>query len=418
MKNVLYELKGASLAAAHSIDHLLMIAVEKYKPQNTGNLAEIRKSWDEFYEIFMEEISQTEPELLDHIGLTTAAITVQSEKDALPRAYKEHPLVFASPEKRPRYFMYSPVDYKGQHFKPEDGQKITGKDEQAIGELLFAGGWLGNSPLISPAVRGVALPQDYQLHSNPKSLTEEFKHTRPTATYRVFTLQGRAQDLITDFQTRKDENEAAMTSVFDAIKEACAETFPEMKIEKPDLYVNQSGSYGTADRAASFSFSLRRMSLGGERVAMTDTPYFFYEKSEGEYQITPRLDNAKGLAFAEKLYAVKTAPSLGDYPELLADFDFTPTDIESMIGVNGVEPQLRELSGLNLLVYNSDDKVSSSFCPPGGVPVSTALYHWLRHDEEDRNTGRTPPPMPSILLEELVSLSPIPKTKSLGAPQP
>lgn len=372
---------------------------------------EIRDSWTAMYDGLLNRLEQENPLLLKKTGLKDPATMVYKDVQSFPRAYEEYPQIFTSPEENPRYFMYVPVDYNGNHFVPEDARHITGKEESQIGDLLFAGGWLGNAPIVSTEKKGVPTPPDYVAPSISK-LKQAFSHSPNDKI--VFLAKGASLQSIQDYNSRKEDWKNKLDEASEKIKqnaEKMRTTILAGLPEGEDINLNVSYSYamnggGRAKLTLSASIEGKtNIMLGGKRVCMPKSPAFHMEENErNEYVITARTDTPEGKALAPYLNAIPDTLSLGDYPDLIGNFKLEEDEIGALLGIYDNIPQLVELEGHNFLIYNiSPNDADNSFTPPDAVQIPTAVYQWLQSDQGDKNMGITPPPMPDEVKQFLNS---------------
>lgn len=405
----IFELSGESLEAAKRLEDEIRKELETVKPMNSGNMLAIQKSWESFYKGLVARLQQEQPGLLAQTGLAAPAVQVQEGKDSLPRAYVEFPAIFSSPEEEPRYFMYVPVDYKGDYFKPEDGAQVDDAKAAQIDDLLFAGGWLGNAPLVTMTKEGTATPADYA--PAPEADGEKTTHTR-----RTFVAGGESLAAIGDYEQRQREYRAACERARKAIEKIAELGFPELQETAPageTLRASVSYRYGGhLEGKTEMLLSVRMegtasMWNAGKTLPLQDNAAWTLKQSHGnEYVVEPRRDTPAGQALARIMDAIPSTPSLSEYPVLLGDFSFRASQIENALGVNGIVPQVRELGGKKILVYNTEDDDTRNFTPQGAKPLSTKVFNWLDADERDRNMGYTPPPMPPVVKAALAGPKP------------
>ncbi|PZP53893.1 MAG: hypothetical protein DI586_10530 [Micavibrio aeruginosavorus] len=406
MKSVLYELGGKSLEAAKELEAIVNTAYSENPPLQLGLLSDIHASWQAFSSRLIQDVNAIRPEILDLTGLNSPCIDVRVATHAFPRAYQTYPCIYRSPERETRYFMYSPEDYKGRYFTPEDAKKIIGKEAKAIGQLLFAGGWDDGAPLLNRPEFGVEMPGDISYSTKFAAAVNAMQTDRPTSMRKNFIAGCKSQELVDDFKKRKAEHEAASTAVFNELRRIASVISTEMTGNADEYDTSLSGSYkGSHGANMTFSFDLKTK-LTGSQVSVPEHPYFYMKKAEfGGYEIVPREDTVEGSVFSDLLLSVPPMPYLSEYEELISDFIYEPTDIERMIGVDGRVPQLIEIGGLQFISYNSDERVVSDYCPPGAKPVSSELYNWLQRDRSDFNMKIMPPPMPDQLAQEYAALT-------------
>lgn len=427
-----FELKGRSLDAALRLEAALRQAIDDAdpKPKSEGYLNEIQASWDKFYADFQKRLAAEQPDLLELAGLNARTVQVRHEKGTLPRAYSEVPHIFSSPEQNPRYFMYVPVDYKGGHYTPVDGVHLDDQQTQHVDNLLFAGGWLGNAPLVTAKKQGVATPADYDPLQNDFASASY----RPSGTWKVFMVEGESQRIVEDYERRQAEWKNAVERVSKAIEKIAEMDFPVLKENLPageELRASVSYSYGGYLKGKTLMLLSVRMEgkadmwNAGKTVELeSNEAYTLTARNGGEYTVKPRRDTYSGKALAALFDAVPKTPDLGDYPQLRANFWFEGTQAEKALGLNGTVPYLREMGGKKLLVYVVSDDEKGSFTPPGAVPLPYSAFKWLEADEQDRNMGITPPPMPQEIKSLGWGLPPLktdakPDTKpGTAAPKP
>lgn len=410
--NVLFELEGHSLSAAKALLAATAKAAREKKPQSSGLVSEIQNSWSGFYRTLHQNLQTDHPDVLRDTGLLSPATVVSKGHDALPRAYIEYPMIFLSPERNPRFFMYCPIDYKGQHFTPQGARQIKGKEESHIGNLLFAGGHLGNAPVFHLEKAGADTPADYKPPRRGR-ITDEFERVRLQNTHACFIAGGRSLEIIGEIEGYDRIFEQRCNKVIALIKAAARKQFPELLKSLPageTLYINSSYGYGGHHgRGVEFDISVRQsgkinLMAGGQPVKLLDTPYFTATSKNGEYTITPRADTAEGRKIASAFRMVPQKKFVQDYKELQADFIPVSDQIGKMLGTDQPFPRIHRLEGLPFLVYGAKVKEKINFCPSGAVRVSTALYQWLKADEGDRTMGISPPPRPPSITNELERL--------------
>lgn len=424
--SVMFELKGTSLLAAQRLEREVLKELETVKPKSTGYLNEIQDSWNSFYDGLIRRLSAEAPEVLALTGLNAATIQVMGGgKDALPRAYREFPQIYLSPEEPPRYFMGVPVDYQGNFFRPQDAQLLDNAETERAADLLFAGGWLGNAPLVTRKKEGVATPADYA----PAKPSFHSAARRDTFTQRVFIAGGDSLKAVEDYERRKAAYEAAMSRAQSAVKTIAEMEFPKLLESLPEgegLRASAGATYGGYMKGKTvITLSVRMQGRenpwnAGKTVPLADNEaYTLQPRHGGEYTVTPRRDTHAGRALAAIFDAIPKTPDLSEYPTLLADFTFYPNQFEAAFGMNDRTPHIRKFGGRTLLVYNSDESETGDFTPPGATPMPLKAFKWLEADEQDRNMGVTPPPMPQEISTQLTAWPRKPlRPDNTSGPQP
>lgn len=417
---VVYALAGRALEAAVRLEQELRKELQTAPVMQSGNLKDIGDSWDAMYKGLLARLEREAPEVLALTGLKAPAVQVFKGPQTLPRAYAEHPQIFTSPEKKPLYFMYAPVDYKGNHFTPADSVQLNDKQTAKVDNLLFAGGWLGNAPIISVKKQGVATPADYV----PPSTSEVRKAFSYMPNDRVcFLAAGRSLEIVNDYRARTKDWERKIKAACREIEAEVAKKKSEILVGLPlgeDVRISATYSYssGGGDKAT-LLLSIRREGKdniwhAGKTVdAPESAAYKLSNREGGEYIVTPRLDTPEGKKISALFDAIPLTPGLRDYPELFADYAIKKDQIGQMLGVNGTVPQVVDVGGHTVLLYNAAPKAKkNAFCPPGAKPFPAEAYEWLRSDEGDRNMGITPPPMPPKMADILAEV------KAAGALKP
>lgn len=408
---VVYALAGRSLDAALRLEQELRKELETVPVMQSGNMKAIGDSWDAMYKGLLARLENEAPEVLELTGLKNPSVQVFKGPQTYPRAYVEYPQIFSSPEKEPKYFMYAPADYKGAHFTPPDAMRLNDKEEQRVGNLLFAGGWLGNAPIVSVKKSGVATPADY-IAPSESELRKAFSYMPNDRV--CFLAAGRSLEIVEDYRARTKEWEQKINDACRAIEFETLKTKPAVLLGLPageDVRISATYSYssGGGDKVT-LLLSIRRegknsMWDAGKTVDAVPSPaYDLSNRDGGEYIVTARTDTPEGRDLAALIDAIPLTPGLRDYPELNANFDVKLDQIGRMLGVNGTVPQAVETGGRTVLVYSaSPDEKTTGFCPPGAKPFPAEAYEWLRFDEGDRNMGITPPPMPKYIADILAA---------------
>lgn len=403
-ENRCYELKGASLAAARELESEIEKQIKIRQPMQSGNMGDIQRDWQVFYREFLVRLKKEKPDLIKSTGLGTPSTILQALIGGkYPRAYHEYPSIFLSPEKNPRYFMYVTKGIDGKDFVPPDAVLLTGKAEQAAGDLLFAGGWLGNAPLVTMPKTGVALdPLDPVVKKSLSSLKRQFN--KEPNTKKMFIATGKSLRLVEEFQAREKAYNEAVSALFDHVKKATEALFSAIDAPAGDTYVNMSyGEHNREGDSTGIELSVRSRARGGERVAgVPESPaYHLGPGPHGDQVVVLRRDTPEGRALAARVDALPSRPWIGEVKELHANFDYQLQQFDQMLGVNGVVPQVRKMGVYTLLVYNADKKTRHDFCPPDARPLPAGFFEWMDADEADRRLGDVPPPMPTEIADIL-----------------
>ena len=392
-----YELQGESLTAARALELVVADAIKREQPQNTGNLADIQCSWQAFYQRLVVRLEKENPKLLAAVGLTQPSTVIKEAADEFPRAYLEFAQIFASPHRSPRYFMYVPVDHNQKAFVPQGARLLNVDEEKQVNEMLFAGGWLGNAPIMSLPRQGIVPPADVAARPIKLAFTKAASQYLPAEVN--FIAAGRALDLVRAHESALADYNDKMQRAFDALKQAAESLFPQILLQFPageGLYVNLSGSSQPISGADTcLALSIRRDGKGGEFMAagqpvtIPDNPYFKTVPHHSDCAVVTRDDTPEGRRLAKILLAVPAArPSLDDHPELAA---------------NGRAPVLVTQGHYKILRYFIDDAQAAIAPPCDALPFPPAALAWLRADAEDHMRGDVPPPMPAQLAGYLAA---------------
>lgn len=391
--HAVYELGGQSLIAAKELLREVRRELKTVKVQSSGLLGEIDKSWTALYSGLVVRLGREKPELLQHTGLNSPVTRVYKGLESWPRAYREYPEIFLSPEKQPRFFMYAPIDYKGQHFKPQGARKIEGEEEQRVDNLLFAGGWLGNAPIVGLKKAGVTVPADYKSPS-----AGELRNAFGAVSFcqKAYIAAGRSLELLSDYRAREAEWQWQVNRTARAIRSAVGKHKHEILAGLPEgerfsVNVPYSYSSGGGDKV-SFEVWVQRKGLvdqmsAGRRLPVPASQAYTVDVQDGQSIIQPRRDTPEGRRLAALFDAIPLTPGLADYAEL------------AMPGTARIyAPLVLDLAGRVMLLYNiAPDDRKTAFCPPDARLLPVAAFNWLRSDEADRNTGIGPPPAPPQL---------------------
>lgn len=401
---LLYKLEGVSLSAAKRLEQEIEKELETTSPLRLGNVSDINKSWCAFYTRLLARLEKEAPEVLEHTGLHAGTTCVREKAQHFPRAYKKFPDIFLSPLNPPDYYMYVPTDYKGRHFVPADARLLDKKEEERVGNLLFAGGWLGNAPLVSTPENGIKTPEDFI----PQTVFEPEEWNQNDLV--CFLAKGRSLDIIHDLEARTAVWQKKLDAARAAIKQEVKKTLPQLLASLPpgeEVNINASYSYRSGEvPQLTLSIQLRgtqNIFAAGQTIPPLPSPAFhLVPRGYGEYIVTARTDTPEGVAFAKWVDDIPSTPWLGDCPELFAPFKIKEDSLTTMLGLNGTVPRTATHAENVFLIYNaSAETPRESFCPTDAIPCPAEIYYWLQDDEADRNLGNTPPPMPKEVAEFL-----------------
>ena len=410
---ILYHLKGSSLEAAKRLQDEVTQELRNTSVLKKGNFESTQDGWLETFQILLARLEQDAHEILELTGLKSPAIRVYRELQTLPRAYAEYPQIFISPEKDASYFMYVPVDYKGKHFIPKNSVEMDSQQTENIGNLLFAGGWLGNAPIFHMNKYGVETPTDYQSPSDT-DLRQAFTYAQNGKI--CFIAFGRSLEIVSDYKVCTEKWRQHLETAKDVIIAETIKTKVDILCLLPlgediNITVNYSYFMRGGDQTT-LLLSIRRegknniFDAGKPLQALTSPAYLLTERGGGEYIVSPRYDTPEGQALAVLIEAIPSTPSLSVYPELSANYKSNINVMSDMLGATDVVPQVVEVGGHTVLVYNCANLTNEdiNFCPPDAIPFPVEAYEWLRSDEGDTNLGIPHPPKPKILTDILAKV--------------
>jgi hypothetical protein len=429
MQFKVYKLQGKSLSAAKKLEKLASAAYRADKYDINGkNLAQIQREQSARSAVITGQLLKDAPAVMKAAGLDQPAIVVQNKPGAHPRAYETYPAIYSTVAKNPAYYMYVPVGHDGKHFTPPGGKLLDGKQASAIGNYLFAGGWIDNPPLLYRPDRGAPLPAKYRAPKT-KAKNADDDGTRQ----KIFIASGRSLHVVQDYIAAKARYDKSVKEAFDAVKAAVEGLKDEIAPHLPEgetFYANQSMSEGRSrlDEGLpaikpQFTISVRRggkinIMEGGKPVtdvpALKENKYFrITGQKHGDDIIEARTDTPEGMVLHKKLDAVSAVrPSLGAYWQLR-----NPTappvkdEFAKAIGVDNAAPRLESKGGVHYLIYRVGKEGVDHCQPPDAIPVSEAEYLWSKADDEDRERGILPPPPPKALahLQPVKPAKPAPK---------
>lgn len=397
-----YKLEGASHKAALRLSSLVQAYFEQDPVAMNGrNLGDIQKDYRTRAEYMLGELGGRAPELFEACGLNAETVQVHYNPNGkFHRAYARFPDIVAAPTKEPEFYMYVPVDYKGRHFVPEGAKLLNKQETDRAGDLLFAGGWLGNGPILKREDAGVAIPADF----DPKTDRVQKGDARYAKMHhRYFKAEGESLAFVEDYDRRR----AAVSASFQALCDHVRAILPEMQRSGvfkgvPGEGYNPSFMMGRdADGRPELEFSVRaegrhNIMMGGQPVALASNDYFDIGKDRnGRDALVPHTRTPQAKVIYDLVQAIPNEPSYADYPALIYPEDIKPVDqINSWIGASRL-PVVRKLPEGVFLDYrvNKGDKVD--FTPPGAIEIPAQAFLWAEADKEDRNRGLTPPPRPS-----------------------
>ncbi|NBX66154.1 MAG: hypothetical protein EBQ96_04075 [Proteobacteria bacterium] len=393
MMHKVYKLEGSALDAAKRI-HMARITMAKlFGPKIVlpMTFSEISSLSQKFHAEAYAKMRTEIPELLERTGLATPVIVIKQEAGTLPRAYREYPSIYTNGGENDGIYLYAPIAHDGSWFVPPDSRLLDYKESDAVGNALFAGGWSDPLTIMPLAMEGTELPRGFV---PPTDMGE------PRFPARIFLPQGASYNDLNDHLAKRAAWNDHMSRLADAVRDAMLvsahASFDPSVVGGDGFYVNMS--YAIQAGAPQITASLRRDDKGGDfmkagqPLPLPDSAdYVAAPFTHGEYRITPNANPTTdfGRTIAALFGNVPPFADVADYPSLA-----TP---------DGRGPIHHNYGGIDFLYY-SGLTANDPFVPAGAKPVSNATYWWIRNDEEDRNRGIVPPPMPASVVAELMRL--------------
>jgi hypothetical protein len=422
----MYKLEGESLKAAQQV----IIATERFLKHNpvqfTGrNMKDIGDDYNKAYGSVTQFIAKHKPEILEQLGLDKAAIRVVDTYGHFHRAYSIFPRLYMS-EMDGSIYMYSPVDYKGEHFRPKDSILLSEDGTKRAGDKLFMGGWGSPYPILPRAEQAVDMPKDF----NPQYATmlgnDPLLRKDGDRQYRFFMTRknGESENIIREY---KDKSKHEMNS-FTVLTDHIRDQFNAIAKSNNVLDTDPSRKYyptfmRTKDKASGkaeviISVFHEGFSPNGQTAKFSEQgDYFDTERKNNITILVPHSRTPEARTIKELFDKMTNGPSLEDFPRIMYPEAIKPTDsVDGMFGDRRT-PIIRELGNDTVLEYRVNKGKPLNFCPPDSVEVSEALYLWLKENQEDAQKGYNLPPMPPKLLKEYKLAKTLTMARSV-APRP
>lgn len=398
-KTLCYRLEGESHRSATILDSIAREYFNRnLQAPNGRNFADIQKEHEEANAYILSEVKARAPELFEACGFGHESICVRKPHGLFYRSYKQSPDIFAAPTEKAEYYMYVPVDYKGEHFVPKDAVLLNEKEAERAGNLLFAGGWLGNAPILSSPDAGCHKPADFD--PNKHDFWEPDERSRQQE-YRYFKAGGLTLELLEDFQHRQAEVAEDRNAIIDYIKSELNYILREGVENKLDLRRNYSLGFligrNREDGSLEIECNVQQTDGGfGERIVLKDNDLFDIEPAkEGRRPtIKPHDRTKKAAKLKSMMDAIWDDPHYGDYKDLIYPEEITPVDnIDAMVGASRT-PIVKTIANVTYLLYRKNpDRPDPAFCPPGSEEIDPLGCLWLECDESDKKRGITSPPI-------------------------
>jgi hypothetical protein len=391
---VVYTLKGRSLNAAKTY---YKMQEELYE---TGTTAD----WDsktaqerrDIRKNFSDNLRQNHPDIIEALGMNQTAVQVRSYRKGQPRAYTARPECYAAIPERDQFYIYSHVDYKGNHFVPPDAVLQTEKEAELIGGMLWAGGWSTPIMVVPQSRHGIALPADFNAKTH-QTLKQSHLGDNPKRPYRFFMAGGAALATLNQLEQDKEVYSQRITQLFDAIKNLTPTLVHENAIPgitaAKDVYFNSSLSTDTNGRPVP-RISPRRDGSGEPLPLASNSAFTALPAGHHDYVIVPNLTSALGQALQAALDAIPENPASAGFPAKLLNTD-NVVAADKLDGAFGPlnQPLIRHFREGIVLAYRVNrGKSNNTFTPAGCTEITQAAFLWMENDQNDRNAGCLPPP--------------------------
>lgn len=403
---VIYKLKNEARAAAMK---LLVLENELLQEERLNANTPITKNLVRHN--VMSDLKKKAPELIEELGLNIPAVKIRQHDDAHPRAYEEYPFICTtvSDGETADVFVYSPIDYKGEHHKPLNAKRVPDSDmiTTDFGDQVYKESAMLNGPYLDKPDRGTTMPADFapDMHQVTKSGIEDH-------TYKVFIAGGSSLSCVREYLKRKQDLKEARQAIEKEVTRIAPNVSSEHLLGANEedeleavtcLNVNEEGKTEVWVRLENKSRdqSGHAHHSNDNAVAFKDNDYFLLEDyRNGSFKITPNRETDVGRALGRFFDRLSKESDLGQYWQL-----WNPTAPQSLTGdfnnhsKEGPKvPRLETIRGVHYLIYLVDKNADKDVCdPPGSIPVNTAEYLWLKDDIADEEMGIRPADPPESL---------------------
>lgn len=405
----MYKLEGESLQAAKEV----ILATNSYLKHNPvefngRNMKAIGDDYNKAYSSITQFISKHKPELLELLGLEEPATRVVDTYGHFQRAYSIFPRIYMS-EIDGSIYMYSPVDYKGNHFRPKDGLLLSEEDTKKAGDKLFMGGWGSPMPILPRAEKAVKMPADFNVKFATMLENDPLLRSHGERQYRFFMTRknGRSESIIDEIENAKDYESERFAELADYIRKRfnfIASSNNVVKASSQKLYYPtfmKSKDKTTGEVEVIISIFHEGFSPDGVFAHFAEKgDYFDTVKKNKNTILKPHDRTPQARPIKELFDRLAKGPDFYDYEEILYPEAIKPTDkIDAYFGDRRA-PIKRELGSDTVLEYRVNPDKKLNFCPPDCVEISEKLYLWLKENQEDAQRGYDLPAMPQDLQQE------------------
>lgn len=391
----IYELTGDAVIDAVTLDLRVRDFMRDNPLQQTGPLLEINESVQKRYAQALDEIRETDPDLLARLGLDRPVVQVENVEGSAPRAYEDYPQLYWTSSLSALYLLFCPIDYEGRHFIPAGGVLCDDKDIEGteMGHALYKKHfWIADGPVVSARRRGVALPAGFDAaHAHMPSVSG-------LQAQACFKAEGETLALLQRHEDYKAGYEAAWRAFSNAVHDWAAR-------HMPDHYVNIMMRREQEQSILTMSF---RQHKTGTPVPFAHADWIIDRQCQrdwtdpatgikrtitlDEYEMRPNPDTEEGQEIHQLLKLIPAPPHALRHPELV---------------IHGAQGELYPLTHNfpegTFLAYNNVKDGEILTPPRDCVAVPPALLTWLDRDRQDRQWQIDPPPMPAALSRWLTA---------------
>jgi len=392
-----YELHGSAADAAKQLVALEKDIYQRRVPEGSRRVVSPRDGALLRREV-ADEIRKKRPDLVEKTGLDVPAVLVERlEATGYPRAYNQYPHIgMIDPEGR--IFMFCPLDYKGEHYVPEDGVQVDDGDLYTtdFGDMIYRRQGAFSPPLLAREKSGTKLPADFDAAKHRFRDREPENHA-----LKVFIAAGSSLACVQDFLKRKEDLTNAKKKVQQKVEELASELDGKATLgakEGDDIAVR---CYFKPDAAGKTEvwLELKNKSRGNDAVILKDNAHFLTEDySHGAFRIMPNRATPEGQKLGRLFDNLTSEPKLEQYWQLWNPTAPSLTDKFNGKPIETRTPTIDTVRGVHYLVYKVDpDAAKDHCCPPGGIPVNAAEYLWMKADQQDEESFVRQPEPPAAL---------------------
>lgn len=391
---VVYALKGRSLNAAKTYyamqEELFGTgATADWDSKTAHERREIRKN-------FSDNLRKNHQDIIESLGMNQTAVQVRSYRKGHNRAYTSRPECYTAIPERDQFYIYSHVDYKGNHFVPPDAVLQTEKESKLIASMLWAGGWSTPIMVVPQSRHGIAMPADFNAKTH-QTLKQSHLGDNPKRPYRFFMAGGEGLAALNQAEHDKETYSKRVSDLFDAIKKLTPALVQENAIpgitDAKDVYFNSSLSTDTNGRPVP-RISPRRDGTGEPLQLSSNAAFTALPAGHNDYVIIPNAASAEGQGLQTALDAIPNNPSTTGFPAKLLNTD-NVVAADKLDGAFGPlnQPLIRHFREGIVLAYRVNrGKGTNTFTPAGCTEITQAAFLWMENDQNDRNAGTLPPP--------------------------